>query len=137
MSAGSGGTGPSGPEARVLFEYAYLRLVPRVHLERFETVGLLLQCPERDYLGIRCRLDPTALAERCPGLDLAMAARAVDAYVRVCEGGPTAGPIGRLPPAERFHWLTTPRSAVLQSSRPRVGLTRDPEALLERLFAEL
>ena len=118
------------------YDYALLRLVPRVHLGDRITVGVLLQARTVDYLDLRLRVEPEAWARRFPGLDVEMALRGLEAYARICAGGPEGGPIGLLPPSERFHWLTAPRSAVLQSSAVHGGRSRDPAATLERLFAD-
>ena len=123
------------PPAWIGYDYALLRLVPHVHLGDFMTVGVVLQARSADYLDLRLRLEPEAWAARFPSLDIEMALRGLEAYARVCAGGPEGGPIGLLPPSERFHWLTAPRSAVIQSSAVHGGRTRDPAATLERIFA--
>ena len=121
--------------ARIRYEYAWLRAVPSVHRQTFVPVGIVLFARTVDFLALRTRLDEPTMATGWPYLDIDLLARHLEACHRVCEGGNAGGPIGLLPPSERFHWLTTPRSAVLQPSAVRGGLTRDPAAALERLFA--
>lgn len=117
------------------YEYALIRLVPRVHLEEGITVGVVLHARAAAYLDLRLRLEPEAWAGRCPGLDVEMAERALEAWQAIAVGGAAGGPIGLLPHGERFHWLSAPRSAVLQCSPVRGGRSLDPAATLEALFA--
>ena len=117
------------------YDWAVLRVVPHVHVEMFVNVGVVLHARTRGYLGLRVARDLDRLGRWAPGLDLDRLGRYLEAYHAVAEGGAGAGPIGLLPPSERFHWLTAPRSAVLQSSDVHAGRTRDPAATLDRLFA--
>ncbi|MFN3596297.1 MAG: DUF3037 domain-containing protein [Rubricoccaceae bacterium] len=119
------------------YDYAWLRVVPDVTTGAGEPVGVLVQCRQGGFLGLRVREDLAALAARWPGLDADLLGRALAALARVAQGGPGAAPIGLLPPSERFHWLTATRSTVLQPSAVHTGLTRDPAATLEALFARL
>jgi hypothetical protein len=118
------------------YDYATVRVVPCVHREDFVTVGVVLHARTAGYLAARLRRDPAWLAARCPGLDAATLDRFLAAYERVAEGGPESGPVGLLPPSERFHWLTAPRSAAVQTSAVHTGRTADPEATLDHLFAQ-
>jgi hypothetical protein len=118
------------------YDYAVVRVVPRVHLCSFVNVGVVLHARTARYLGIRTHLDRARVEALCPGLDHEMLARYLAAYELVAGGGPDAGPIGQLPPSERFHWMTAPRSSILQTSRVHPGRTREPAGTLERLFAE-
>lgn len=117
------------------YDYAVLRLVPHVHLCTFENVGVVLHARTARYLDLRTHLNRARLAARYSALDLDLAARTLDAYRNICRGGAEAGPIGLLTPSERFHWLTAPRSAVLQISEVHAGRTRNPEVTLEQLFS--
>lgn len=117
------------------YDYAVLRLVPHVHLCTFENVGVVLHARTIRYLDLRIRLDRERLATRYTTLDLDLAERTLDAYHHICKGGAEAGPIGLLTPSERFHWLTAPRSAVLQISEVHAGRTRNPEVTLEQLLS--
>jgi hypothetical protein len=125
---------PAVGRERIAYEYAWLRAVPSVHLQTFTPLGVVLFARTADFLALRMHLDEAALIERWPFLDVDLLARRLEACRLVCEGGPAGGPVGLLPPSERFHWLTTPRSAVLQPSRVRGGLTYDPAEALDRLF---
>jgi hypothetical protein len=86
------------------------------------------------YLGVRLHPEAEALAARWPGLDGALLARYLGAVARVAEGGEEGGPIGLLPPSERFHWLVAVRSTVLQASPVHTGRARDPSAALDALY---
>jgi len=112
--------------------------VPRVDRGEFVNAGVVLFCRERRFLGARVALDPTrlaALAALAPGLDLAPIRAELEAIPRVCAGDHDAGPIARLPQAERFHWLVAPASTVVQPSPVHAGLCHDPAATLDRLLA--
>lgn len=115
------------------YDYAVLRVVPHVHLGVFTPAGVVLHARTARYLGFHAHVDAARLAALSPELDAARLERFLDAYRRIAEGGVAAGPIGVLPPSERFHWLTAPRSAVLQASSVRAGRTRDPQGELARL----
>ncbi|MGI9175446.1 MAG: DUF3037 domain-containing protein [Rhodothermales bacterium] len=116
------------------YDYAIVRVVPHVHLGTFVNVGVVLHARTARYLGLRFVSDLDRLALH-GALDTALLRQHFEAYEHVSRGGAEAGPIGLLPPSERFHWLTAPRSAVLQTSEVRTGRTQAPEATLHRLFA--
>lgn len=118
------------------YDYAILRVVPHVHLCVFQNVGVLLHARTAPFLGIRLLRDVERLRAFCDTLDLDLVARYLDAYESICRGGAAAGPIGLLPSSERFHWLTAPRSAVLQPSEVHAGRTHDPAVTLDHLFDE-
>ncbi len=113
------------------FEYALLRVVPRPERGEFVNAGVVLYCPALRFLGARVHLDP----ERLRALDSKLDPKAVLAHLEavrtVCAGGQGAGPIGLLPPGERFGWLVAPRSTVVQPSPVHAGLADDPERALE------
>jgi hypothetical protein len=115
------------------YDYAAIRVVPHVHLGGGAAAGVVLHARTARFLG--CRLLPAhALRTLSPHLDVDLLARTFDAFARVAEGEAGSGLIGSLPPSERFHWLTAPRSAVVQPGAVRGGRTRDPEATLSALF---
>ena len=118
------------------YDYATVRVVPCVAREDFVTVGVVLHARTARFLEARLRRDADWLAARCPDLDVALLDRFLDAYARVAAGGPESGPVGLLPPSERFHWLTAPRSAALQTSPVHTGRAADPAATLDHLFAQ-
>jgi hypothetical protein len=123
--------------ARNAFQYAILRVVPSVERGERLNVGVALLCPERRFVGARVALDEARLAALAPGLDAAAVREALDAIVAVADGDPTAGPLARLSPSERFGWLAAPSSTVIQPSAIHTGLSEDPRETLERLFATL
>jgi hypothetical protein len=123
--------------ARSAFEYAAIRVVPRVERDEFVNVGVVLLCRQRRFLAARLRLDEARLLALDPQLDLAALAAQLEHIPLVCAGGREAGPIGELPLYERFRWLTAPRSSVIQPGPVHVGLCDDPELALERVFTQL
>jgi hypothetical protein len=122
---------------RDFFEYAIIRLVPRVEREEFINVGVVLFCRTRHYLDARIALDTERLAAQAPSLDVAAVQEQLNHIPLVCLGGATAGPIGLLPQPERFRWLVAPRSTVVQSSPVHCGLCDDPQRELDRLVATM
>jgi hypothetical protein len=119
------------------FEYAVLRVVPRVERGEFINAGVVLYCRADRYLGARVRLDPVRLRALDPGVDLEAVRAHLEAVRSVCAGGPEGGSVGQLPLGERFGWLVAPRSTVVQPSPVHTGLTDDPEAELERLLSRM
>jgi Protein of unknown function (DUF3037) len=115
------------------YDYAVIRVVPRVEREEFVNVGVVVSCPDRDFLEARIELDPARIAALDPTLDIESIRAHLSTIPLICRGGEAAGPIGRLPARERFHWLIAPRSAVIQVSPAHTGRCEDPEALLARL----
>jgi len=116
------------------FDYAILRVVPRVEREEFVNAGVILFCLERDYLAARVALDEERVRALFPGADLAAIREHLGAVPRICAGGEGSGPIGELSRRERFHWLVAPRSTVIQVSPVHAGLCEDPERALEHLL---
>jgi hypothetical protein len=118
------------------YDYAIVRIVPQVHACAFTNIGVVLHARQAGILDARIVIDPDRIADRCPDIDTELLARYADAYLSVVRGGADSGAIGLLPPSERFHWLTAPRSAVLQTSEVHPGRARDLAAELDRLFHE-
>jgi hypothetical protein len=116
------------------YDYAIVRVVPRVERGEQVNVGVILSCVDGDFLAARIELDPARLRALDPALDLDAIQAGLDAITTVCAGGPAAGPIGALPPRGRFRWLVSPRSTVIQMSPVHTGRTTDPAAALERLL---
>lgn len=126
------------PPAKHLFEYAVLRVVPRVEREEFLNVGVVLYCRDQGFLQCRFALNEGRLrAFAGPDFDLEELSARLYAFAQVCAGRREGGPIGQLGPAERFRWLTAARSTVLQTSAVHPGLCEDAAATLSRLFAQL
>jgi hypothetical protein len=118
------------------YDYAVLRVVPHVEREEFINVGVILSCPDRQFLGSRIHLDAARLEAFAPTLDEDAVRSHLASFEAVCLGGPDAGPIGALPPRQRFHWLVSPRSTVIQTSPTHTGWCRDPEETLDRLLRQ-
>jgi hypothetical protein len=119
------------------FEYAVLKVVPRVERGECINAGVVLYCQAERFLGARVHLDPARLKALDPGADLEAVRDHLEAFRSVCAGGPEAGAVGRLPLGERFGWLVAPRSTVVQPSPVHTGLTDDAEAELERLLSRM
>ena len=127
---------------RHAFEYAVLRVVPRIERGESFNAGVLLYCRPLDYLGARVHLDPERLCVLDPAADGAVIARALDAVAALCGDGHTeaaryAGPAGEEDRGRRFRRLTAPRSTIVQAGPVHTGLTTDPEAELDRLLSAL
>jgi hypothetical protein len=120
--------------AQRAFDYTVVQVVPRVDRDERINAGVILFCPAAAYLGCRIELDADRLRALAPDVDVAAIDAQLDAVRAVCRGDASAGPIARLSPSERFHWLSTPRSTVVQPSAPHAGLCDDPAAALDRLF---
>lgn len=123
--------------ARASFEYAVLRIVPRVEREEFVNAGVVLFCLECDYLAARVHLDEQRLRALWKELDMQEVQRHLEAFPKICAGDADAGPIARLSRRQRFHWLVAPRSTVIQVSPVHAGLCESPESALDSLFREL
>lgn len=121
--------------ADLAYDYAVVRVVPRVERGEFVNVGVILSCPDADFLQALIEVDEARLRALAPDLDLDAVRDNLAIIPRVCEGGMAAGPIGALPPRQRFHWLVAPRSTMIQVSPVHTGRTGDPGATLEHLMA--
>ncbi len=119
------------------FDYAVIRVVPRVEREEFLNAGVILFSLERSFLGARVHTDEQRLRALWPHVDLDVVRQHLDAFTRVCEALADAGPIAQLSQRERFHWLVAPRSTVIQVSPVHSGLCEAPEVAIERLFQQL
>lgn len=122
---------------RSVFQYAIVRVVPRVERGECLNVGVVLLCRPRRFLGARIHLDEQRLAAFAPGLKVEGIRPHLEAIERVAAGDPLAGPIAALPRHERFHWLVAPASTIIQASDVHVGFCEDPAAELEHLVATL
>ncbi|HXT35070.1 MAG TPA: DUF3037 domain-containing protein [Chloroflexota bacterium] len=119
------------------FDYAVIRVVPRVDRGEFLNAGVILFCRVQRFLAAVVELDETRLAALAPDADQVEIRRHLDLIPAICRGGPGSGPIGALSQTERFHWLVSPRSSVIQTSPVHCGLSDDPEAALRDLVARL
>lgn len=118
------------------YDFAVLRVVPRVHLGAFVNVGVVLHARTAEFLALRVLTEVAALHQRLPGMDAELLARYLHASEAICRGDASAGPVALAPPSERFHWLTAPRSDVLQSSPVHEGVCTDLPGELERLYRD-
>jgi hypothetical protein len=123
--------------AREPFQYAVIRVVPRVERGEFVNVGVILFCRTRGFLEIRIELDETRLRPFGTEVPVDELRDHLKALVRVAAGDENAGAVASLPQSERFHWLVAPSSTVIQTSPVHSGLTEDPSDTLERLLREL
>ena len=116
------------------YDYAIVRVVPRVERGEQINVGVILSCVNADFLDARIEMDQARLLAFDPLLDVESVQAGLAAIPAICAGGPEAGAIGSLPPRARFRWLVSPRSTVIQMSPVHTGRTNDPVAALERLL---
>jgi hypothetical protein len=115
------------------FDYAILRVVPRVERQEFINAGVVAFCLEKKYLGARIHLDEARLKALWPQADVELAREHLEAVRRICEGDAAAGPIAKLSQRERFHWIISPRSTIIQPSPVHTGVCDGTEGLLDRL----
>jgi hypothetical protein len=119
------------------FQYAIIRVVPRVERGECLNAGVVLLCRPRRFLAARVGLDHARLAALAPGVDPATLDTHLAGIERIARGDADAGPIARLGQGERFHWLVAPSSTVIQPSEVHTGLCVDPAEELEHLFERL
>lgn len=119
------------------FDYAVVRVVPRVERGESLNVGVILFCLERDFLRARIEVDDSRLRALWPETDLDLVRQHLETIPRICAGTPEGGPIARLSLRERFRWLVAPRSTMIQVSPVHAGLSDDPERALEELFGRM
>ena len=122
---------------QVPYEYAVLRVVPRVERAEFVNAGVIVFSRQRRVLIARISLDEVRLRALWPAVDVEAIRKHLDAVDRVCAGDTEASPIARMSQSERFHWLTSPKSTVIQVSPVRTGLSAEPEKVADTLVREL
>ncbi|HEX2723964.1 MAG TPA: DUF3037 domain-containing protein, partial [Gemmatimonadaceae bacterium] len=130
-------TNASRPSDWISYNFAVLRVVPHVHVGAFAPVGIVLHARTSEYLGVRVVTDSGELRARFGDGDVEVLAQYLQSVRAIGEGDMAAGPIALSPPSERFHWLTAPRSDVIQSGPVHEGLCEKPEAELDRLYREI
>lgn len=123
--------------AECAYDYAIVRVVPRVERGERVNVGVILSCPDTGFLSARIELDEARLLAIDPTLDLVTLRSHLSTIPAICDGNPAAGPIAALPPRQRFYWLVSPRSTIIQMSPVHTGRTADPALALERLVARM
>jgi Protein of unknown function (DUF3037) len=124
-------------QQKYLFEYAVIRVVPRVEREEFLNIGVIVYCAKQKFLQARYLINETRLQAFCAALDITELKEHVCALERICLGDKAAGPIGRLDAASRFRWLTATRSTVVQTSKVHPGFCDDALETLNKLFEQL
>jgi hypothetical protein len=120
--------------AELTYDYAIVRVVPRVERGEQVNVGVILSCADSEFLEARLEVNEARLLALDPQLDLEAIRATLESIPRICRGGAEAGPIGALPARGRFRWLVSPRSTMVQMSPVHTGRTTDPVAALERLM---
>lgn len=123
------------PEKHV-FEYAVIRIVPKVERGEFLNAGVIVFCKRQKYLAMRYKVDAQRLQAFAPDIDLEEISRYLHAWDVICQGKPQGGEIALKDHAERFRWLTAAKSTVLQCSKVHPGLSTNPEHLLDDLFGK-
>lgn len=130
-------TESTGVDRRIAYDFAVLRVVPHVHIGAFTPVGVIVHARTTEFLGMRVLTDPQELRSRAEGVDVELLVRYLESCEAICRGDEDAGPIALTPPSERFHWLTSPRSDVIQCGPVHEGVSNDPAAALDSLFASV
>jgi len=124
------------PDSRVAYDFAIVRLAARVHLGAVANVGVLVHARTQGFLDARVLEDERRIGRLVPGVDASLVCRYLESIVSIARGDEEGGRLALLPPSERFHWLTAPRSDLLHCTPVHVGLTRDPSSELELLYSE-
>jgi len=119
------------------YDYAIVRVVPRVEREEFVNVGVILSCPANGFLEARIELDEQRILSLDAAADLDSIRSHLASIPLIAAGGPGAGPIGQLSQRERFHWLVAPRSTIIQTSAVHTGRCRMPGDTMEQLMAKM
>jgi hypothetical protein len=120
-----------------LFEYAVIRVVPRVEREEFLNVGVILYCASQKYLQTKFHINGERLSACCSDLNMDELQQRLLAFEQICNGADTGGPIGKLPIASRFRWLTATRSTIVQTSAVHPGLCVEAQETLDKLYDQL
>ena len=120
-----------------LYDYAVIRVVPKVEREEFINVGLMLLCKRQKYLRIEYKIPTEKITSFCSEFDIEQLKINLDSFVKICNGKSDGGPIGTFEIEERFRWLTAVKSSSIQTSRPHSGFSSDLDATFERLYADL
>jgi hypothetical protein len=116
------------------YDYAIIRVVPRVERGEFVNAGSIVSCPQRRFLEARIELDEQRLMALDSHVDIESVRAHLESITLICAGGTAAGPIGHLSQRERFHWLVAPKSALIQTSPVHTGRCGDPTTLLDHLM---
>ena len=123
--------------AHEVYDYAVVRVVPRVEREEFINVGVIISCQRTGHLQAAMALDEARLRALDPNVDMDIVHRHLGAIVAICAGAPDGGPIAQLPLRARFHWLTAKRSSIIQTSPSHTGLCLQTEHALDRIMQRM
>ena len=124
-------------EGLATYHFSVLRVVPHPYLGASVNVGVIVHVRTAEFLAMRAITDPASLRSLAPGIDVELLARYLESLDAIARGDPAAGPIALVPSSERFHWLTAPRSDVIQASPVHEGLSDDPPKVVKELFETL
>jgi Protein of unknown function (DUF3037) len=119
------------------YDYAVVRVVPKVDREEFINAGVIVSCPDLSFLEALIKLNESRLLALDPTVDLELVRKHLASIPTICRGGDEAGAIGQLPQRQRFHWLVAPRSTIIQPSPVHTGRCGDPAAALDHLVATI
>jgi DUF3037 family protein len=119
------------------YDYAVIRVVPKVDREEFINAGVIVSCPDLSFLEAGIQLNESRLLALDPNVDLELVRKHLAAIPTICRGGDGAGSIGQLPQRQRFHWLVAPRSTMIQTSPVHTGRCNDPAAALDHLLTTM
>jgi len=122
---------------RHLYEYAVIRVLPKVEREEFVNVGIVLFCKKEKYLQVKFQLNENRIKCLSEDVDLEQIRKNLESFEKICLGSKDGGPIAQLDVPSRFRWLTAVRSSVIQTSRPHPGMSGKLEDTISRLFNEL
>jgi hypothetical protein len=122
---------------KYLYEYAVIRVVPRVEREEFLNVGIILYCSKQGFLEAKIQLNETRFNVFPCTIEASELQEYLQTWQRICRGGKEGGPIGLLPIASRFRWLTSTRSTIVQTSKVHPGFCKNAAETLESLFQDL
>ena len=120
-----------------LFEYAVIRVVPKVEREEFINVGVILYSRDQQFLEVLFQPNEQKLHAIAGEIDITEVKMHLEAIKRICKGEPDSGPIGKMDMAARFRWLTATRSTVVQASKVHPGFCNNPKKALHKLFTDL
>jgi len=135
MTDATVGGSPSESNGWIAYDFAIVRVVPHVHLGTFVAAGVVVHARRAEFLRMRAIADPAELQAHVPDVEAELLSRYLRAWEAVCAGDAAAGAVALAPPSERFHWLTAPRSDVLQCSPVHEGLCVDLDVALDELYA--
>jgi len=124
-------------QGRYLFEYAIIRIVPRVEREEFLNVGIILYCKDRKFLNTKYNINRVRLSALCAEVDCNELEEHLQSFEKISKGEKLAGPIAALDLASRFRWLTATRSTIIQTSKVHPGFCEDPQQTMEKLYSQL